>query len=487
MRTKIKLLTKYLMVVLIFMTFNFIVKAQVINAVKNVTTKTILALNNNVEATNTKIDKQTIKYLYKIEKQEKKLQRKIAKLDSIAAAQLFAQSKENYEALENKLTNKATALKANKITQYIPGLDSMVTGLQFIKDNNLATTIKNGTTTVEKSLQAYQQLQSKLEVTKQISSYLKQRKELLQSTLEKYNVTKYLKKYNKAAYYYTAQINEYKAALKDPIKAEKLILATLLKIPKFKEYFAQFSVLGQLFPMPQNGATNIANLAGLQTRAQVMQVIQTNFGGSGTGPNGGVQALQQNIQEAQQELQKLKNKVSENIGGGDADFNMPNFTPNNQKGKSFLKRLELKTDLQTNKGNGLLPNIADVAVGLGYKMDDKKIVGVQVAYKLGLGNGLENIKLTTEGFSYRTYADMKFKKNFWLTGGYELTNFSKISPLSLWRGAEGEVWSKSALLGLSKKYSISKKRKGEAKILYNFLWQQQPNAQKIIFRTGLNF
>jgi hypothetical protein len=475
-----------LAVLSIFMLFFQHCFAQKINS------KNIANITSKAESYNEKIDKQTAKYLRKIEKQEKKLQRKIAKLDSTAAAQLFAQSQQNYTALKNKLTNKAAVLNANKITQYIPGLDSITTGLQFLKDNNITNAIKDGNNTITKSLEAYQQLQSKLEITNEIANYLKQRKELLKTTLEKYNVGKYLKKYNKAAYYYTAQINEYKAALKDPVKAEKLILAALQKVPQFKEFFAQFSVLGQLFPMPQNGTANVANLAGLQTRAQVMQIIQTNFGGSGNGPNGGLQALQQNMQEAQNELQKLKQKVTDNIGKGDADFELPNAKKNSEKTKPFIKRWELKTDLQSNKGNGLLPNIADVAVGIGYKFDDKKIAGVMVSCKLGLGNGLNAIKLSTQGVSYRSYIDFKFpsiggaRGGLWLSGGYEVNNYSQDLTLNPSPRERGTL-ATSALLGLSKKYSITKKRKGEAKILYNFLWQQQPNAQKIIFRTGLNF
>jgi hypothetical protein len=489
MPKQIKILAKQILCLLtVIVICGFTMKAQdstssqlspIINTVK-ITNKNMESITSKAESYNTKIDKQTAKYLHKIERQEKKLQRKIAKLDSTAAAQLFDQSKKQFSLLKEKLAAKTNKLKNNKITQYIPSIDSMTTGLQFLKNNPALNNIKDATKKIDEGLEKYKTLQNKLELTKNISQYIKERQSMLKEVLSKYGLAKKLKKYNKAAYYYTEQINEYKAALKDPVKAEKLLLTALQKIPKFREYFAQFSTLGQLFPMPQNGTANIANLAGLQTRVQVMQVIQTNFGGSGTGPNGGLEALQQSIQKAQNELQKLKNRALEKMGGGNADFNMPNFKPNNQKAKSFLKRFELKTDLQSNKGNGILPNIADVALGLGYKIDDKKIMGLQVAYKLGLGSGLNNIKLSTEGVSYRSYADFKFKKSVWLTGGYELTNFTN-SPYF------GGSWREAALLGLSKKYAITKKRKGEAKILYNFLWQQQPNAQKIIFRTGLNF
>jgi hypothetical protein len=479
-------LCKSLLTMILIAMSSVTVLAQDSTTLQNITTKKLTAIEKTATNYNDKIDQQTAKYLRKIEKQEQRLKRKIQRLDSSAAKELFDQSTQQYTALKNKLADKQNQLATNRYTQYFAGLDSTITGLSFLKDNELLHNTKGIADKLTGSLDKYKELQNKLEVTKEITDYLKQRKQLLQQTLEKYNVGKYLKKYNKQAYYYTAQLNEYKEALKDPAKAERLILKALNKIPKFQEFFAQFSQIGQLFPAPQGGASNIANLAGLQTRAQVMNQIQTSLGGAGNGPNNILETLQQNMQEAQTQLSKIKKKVLNNTGKGDTDFDMPNFKKNNEKSKSFLKRLELKTDLQTNRGTGLLPNVADISIGLGYKLSQNKTAGFMVAYKMGLGNGLNNIKLSTEGVSYRSYVDMKFKGSFWLSGGYELTSFTNDltpNPSPKERG----TWTESALLGLSKKYSLSKKRKGEAKILYNFLWQQQPNAQKIIIRTGLNF
>jgi hypothetical protein len=484
-------LCKGLLPMILALMSSTVVMAQDSTTIQNISIKKLTAIEKTADSYNDKIDKQTAKYLRKIEKQEQRLKRKIQRLDSTAAKELFDQSTQQYTALKNKLADKQNQLATHKYTQYFAGLDSTITGLSFIKDNELLNNTKGIADKLTGSLEQYKVLQNKLEVTKEITDYLKQRKQLLQQTLEKYSVGKYLKKYNKQAYYYTAQLNEYKEALKDPAKAERLILKALNTIPKFQEFFAQFSQIGQLFPAPQAGAGGIANLAGLQTRAQVMNQIQTSLGGTGNGPNNILETLQQNMQDAQTQLSSIKEKILNNTGKGDAEFDMPNFKPNNQKSKNFLKRFELKTDVQTNKGSNILPNAADIAIGAGYKIDDKKIAGVQVAYKLGLGNGLNNIKFTTEGISYRSYVDFKFpsfggaRGGLWLSGGYELTNFTR--DLTQWREAGSEARTKSALLGLSKKYSLSKKRKGEAKLLYNFLWQQQPNAQRIIFRTGLNF
>ncbi len=55
---------------------------------------------------------------------------------------------------------------------------------------------------------------------------------------------------------------------------------------------------------------------------------------------------------------------------------MPDFKPNNQKIKSFLKRLEYTTDVQFSKTNSLLPNTANIGLGIGYKLNDKSIIGI---------------------------------------------------------------------------------------------------------------
>lgn len=367
----------------------------------------------------------------------------------------------------------------------MPGLDSTTTALKFITQN---PTLQQGKQYVDKAktaLQQYETLQQKIQSATDVKNFIKERKAQLQEAAKKYNLTKHLGKYNKQAYYYAAQLGEYKQALKDPKKAEELAIRLLNKIPQFKDFFAKFSQIGQLFPQPQGGINNIASLAGLQTRAQVMQQIQTTIGSAAGGPNAGLQSIQQNIQQAQNQLNQLRNRVQQ-AGGSSSDFDMPDFAPNTQKTKGFLKRFELKTDIQSSRGTGYLPNMADLSLGLGYKLSDNKRIGVQAAYKLGLGNGFNNIKLSTEGVGIRSYADIKFSKktNLWLTGGYERNFFSQPN-LQNYTGTG--LWNEAAVAGLSKKYNIGKKRKGEMKILYNFLWQKQIGSQQFIYRTGLNF
>ena len=53
--------------------------------------------------------------------------------------------------------------------------------------------------------------------------------------------------------------------------------------------------------------------------------------------------MQQQIQAAQTELTTLKDKINQ-LGSSSSDMETPNFIPNSQKTKSFLKSLEIGLD-----------------------------------------------------------------------------------------------------------------------------------------------
>ncbi len=102
---------------------------------------------------------------------------------------------------------------------------------------------------------------------------------------------------------------------------------------------AKYSILASIFPSSLNGL-NAPALPGLQTSAQINTLVQQTVGG-----NNGLQALQSNVQQAQSQLQLLKNKLNEK--GKGADEELPGFRPNQQKVKKvFWNRIELGTNLK---------------------------------------------------------------------------------------------------------------------------------------------
>ena len=164
---------------------------------------------------------------------------------------------------------------------------------------------------------------------------------------------------------------------------------------------------------------------------------------------------------------------------------MPDFTPNTQHTKKFLQRLEYGFNIQNTPGSYFLPVMSTIGIMAGYKWSDKIATGIGVAYQVGLGNGINNIKLSNQGISLRSYMNIRTKLNIWLTGGLEYNYMQQFETL---RSIENlDLWQKSSLIGLTKKYSIGKKE-GNIQLLYDLLANYEiPRGQSLKFRIGFNF
>ncbi len=456
---------------------------KVLTTSKVLSVKQLDAINDRAVSYNHKIDKQTVKYLRKIEKQEQRLKRKIQKLDSTAAKDLFDKSQAYYTELQNKLKDKTNKIKNARVTQYLPGLDSMTTSLQFLKDNAaLTSTFKNANTKITDALGNYKELQNKLELTKDITQFIKERKAMLQATLQKYNLGKKLKKYSQSVYYYEAQIAEYRAALKDPVKLQQKALAVLTKIPAFNEFIQKNGILASIFGS-SNSATTLPNIGaainmlGMQSRAQVQQYLTQQMGGAANA----AQVVQQSVQNAQSQVATIRSS----FGNSNGDIAQPDFKPNAMKTKSLKQRLEYGLSVNTDKTQTYaLPNNMNLGVSIGYKIRDGVTIGAGGNYKAGVGNNIRNIKLTNEALGFRTYMDIKFtKSNFWLTGGYEQNYMLRFNSIAILNTLNN--WQYSCLFGLTKKVQL--KNKGmKMQLLYDaFAKRNIPNTNTLIYRITI--
>jgi hypothetical protein len=452
--------------------------------------KYLAVVTSKAKGIEEKLDKKSQKALAQYKAQEAKLIKKLSQLDSSAAQQLLQSSKAKFQQLEDQLKNPG------KLSQYIPGLDSLGTTLNFLQANNpLLSQAKEAKEKLGEAISKVDALKLQLQKAETIKQFLKERKELLQQSLEKFGLVRELKQINKQVYYYAQQLNEYKAILKDPKKIERKALELLSKTKLWQEFFRKNSMLASLFRLPggdPNDPANMASLAGLQTRAQVNSIIQTQL--TAGGPNA-QQQLQQNVQAAQAQLNQLKNKVLQ-MGGGSlpagqagSDVEMPEgFKPNNQKTKTFLQRLEYGANIQSQKANNFFPVTSDIGLSLGYKLNDKSVIGIGASYKLGWGRGWNHIRLSSEGLGLRSYVDVKLRGSLWISGGYEQNYRTAFSDFEVLRNRSG--WQQSGLVGLSKVISLKTKlfKKTSVKLLWDFMsYQQVPRTQPVVFRVGYNF
>jgi len=432
------------------------------------------------------IDKQTEKYLAKLEKQERRLQKKLAKIDSLAAKNVFANTEQKYRDLENRIKNKSESL-LHKGSQYLPWLDSARTSLKFLETKNPVTgAITTNQAKLTGALSKVKELENQFKQAANVKDFIRQRKEYLKQQLQHYNLGNELKNYNQTAYYYSQQINEYRQALNDPDKAEKKVLELLNKVPVFQDFMRKNSMLASLFAVPgsdPNGLTQ--NLAGLQTRASVQGLIQNQLAAGG--PNAQAM-LQQNIGEAQGMLNQLKNKMSQMGTSGGSDLDMPEYKPNTQKTKPFLKRLEYGTNIQSAKSNYYFPTTTDIALSVGYKLNEKNIIGIGASYKMGWGKDFSHINLSSQGIGFRSFMDTKLKGSFYASGGFEYNYqqpFGSIEQIKYLN-----AWQQSGLIGISKIVSLKTKyfKKTKLQLLWDMLsYQQVPKTQPVKFRVGYSF
>jgi hypothetical protein len=419
------------------------------------------------------------KTLQKMQRQEEKIYAKMLQgKDSLLARASLAQMKERYGRLLNNVSNNKNV---QAVTKYIPCLDTINTSLKFLYQHK-------GGENLRKALAETQALQDKFQQAEDIKRFIRERKQQLRAQLENIGLAKQLKQFNKQAYYYSEQMKEYAEGFKDSRKAQKKAIELLSKTKLFQDFMRKNSMLASLFRLPgenPNDPVVQASMAGLQTRSQVNSLIQQQIASGG--PNG-QQQFRQNMQEAQSQINQLKNKVTQSGGGSSEEIMPEGFKLNAQKTKNFFKRLEYGTNIQTQRATSFFPVTSDIGLSIGYKLNDKSIIGVGASYKMGWGRGWNNISITGEGAGLRSFVDLKLKGSLWVSGGYEQNYKNALNDLRQLRNYN--AWQKSGLIGLSKVVSLKTKffKNTRLRLLWDFLsYKQIPRTQSVIFRVGYNF
>jgi hypothetical protein len=423
---------------------------------------------------NSRLEKASVKWLQSLQKEEMRLMKRLKKLKPELAARL--RDSIAYDALLKQPVIAASRPMSN---DYSPRLDSLTTSLQFLQQQNLIPTLAQNEK-LKALYDQYGELQARFNHTHKIESLIAERKEVLRKKLQSLGLSKEMKRFQSRVYYYKQQLDEYRQLWENPQALERKLVDIALKLPAFQNFFGNNSQLGAIFRLPGADPMTPSTIQGLQTRTQLMQQMQGTFG-TNVDPQ---QYVTAGVDQAQSQLNDLKAKL-QNLAKTGGDITMPDFTPNSQKSKSFLKRLELGFNIQSTKNNRFFPTTSDIGLSAGYKINDRSIAGVGVSYKIGFGSDMRHIRITHEGVGLRSFVDVKLKGSIWISGGGELnyrSAFSKFDELK-----DYNAWQRSGLLGVSKKYTM-KKLTGKLQLLYDFLHARQvPATQPLVFRFGYTF
>jgi len=453
---------------------------SIIPSIRQVPVKYLSQISAKADKYSSRIASKTEKTLTKLSKWELKIHGLLQKADPAAAERLFGAGRITFTSMLAKV-REGKAVAGGYKAQYDSYTDKVATGIKYLeakKDSLGAKYVQP----IADAGQKMQQLDSSVAESGAVEKMIRQRrKELADAALKALGKSKYLTKINKEAYYYTETLRNYKELFQDPKKAEETALNILNKIPAFGKFMRENGALASLFGSPAGG--NAPSLAGLQTRASVNNLIQDRIAAGG--PNARA-AISQNMQAAQAQLSALKDKIIK-AGGGGSSTELPDFKPNSQKSKTFKQRLERGINFQMGKSGTGRTAIADMGLSIGYKLNDKSVLGVGISYKAGYGS-IQKIRFTNEGIGLRSFIDYKLKKNFFISGGYEMSHVTSFTSIRSLQATE--LWQRSGLIGISKKLKIKTKLFKETKfsLLYDMLYRQHvPAAQAVVFRVGYNF
>ena len=431
-----------------------------------------------ISRVDSKLSKQTFKALQKFERLEEELRRKIVAKDSVKRTLLCSNDK--LEQLRNEFIDTSRKAVAGFNGDYNAYTDTLRCTLKFLQQQlSLPGNSRNINDKLQQASDRLRLLEGKLSKAEEIKKYLRERNDFIRQQLQRSGMMSKLKQLEKTGYYYAAYIKEYKDLLCNRKKLEQKAMSLLYATPAFKKFISENSLLAGLFKLPNAGITQAASLAGVQTRSTVQQVMQERIAAGG--PNA-AQAMRQQVQAAQAELKKVRDKI---LMYGSADAEIPGFKPNDQKTKTFLHRIEYGMNIQFGSSNNLLPATSDIAFLLGYKLNTNGSIGIGASYKIGLGTGWDNIRFSSQGIGLRSYIDWKLKGKFYLSGGYEQNynrSFSNIGQLKNYA-----AWQTSGLLGISKKMQVRGKKNLRFQVMYDFFcYRHVPITQPFVFRTGFS-
>ena len=466
-----------------------------------VNTKTFKGLKDKYDKLQKKINKKSFGAIESLEKKEQKVNSKFKSKDSLKYLNLYNEDVKNqYDQLKSSVRNKTNVLSKFPVKQYIPDIDSLQTCLTFFKSQNIASTDK--LKVINSLSDKIVGLQSELEKAHNVENFFSERVSVFKEQMSNSKLNKYKKLVNKKAFYYQAQIQEFKIFVSDKDKMKDKILSQIRTSTQFEKFWKKNSYLASLFPSSTIHEDTGQSVTGLQNRYVVQNSLKFKMGKNAnsnidnlTTNSGYSEALiSKSISEGENQLTQQKEKLSQlSIMNSDDGEIIPDFKPNSQKTKPFLKRLEYGFTIESQSARYNLPTFSDIGITLGYKMNDACRAGLGLSYKIGWGS-IQHLNLTSEGMGLRSYVEIKTPKvakgkilnGIWFSSGYEYNYMSSFKSLQELH-TNVTVWQKSFLMGLSKKYKIGRKE-ANSQLLYDFLHNSQiPRGTALKFRLGYTF
>jgi hypothetical protein len=346
-----------------------------------------------------------------------------------------------------------------------PLLDSLHVAYGFLEQAGLSSDVQLCNT----ALQSIDRAKTQLDITQEIKSQLQQRKEYWKSNLKQHpEYARIVGKMEKEAYYYTAQVNEFRKVLRNPSVLEETVMQILRKDPRWSEYM-------DALPQPRQDTEK------MQPKRLVQQMMQSQA--AAIDPD--AVSL---IQNARKKSSELLGQLSENttrFGNLDNAAQMPSFTPNPYKTETFWEHIDVGFNLEFDNKTDLLPSGGIVGLQLSFNFNQRISAGVLGNYRFGMGD-IKRIRFSHLGAGYGAFANYIIWKGLGVQMGYERNWRTDITTTE--EQHYPSEWSPAALLGVTWEYGIGKKTKGTIGVFYDFLHRKHaPTTNALLWRMGWKF
>ncbi len=427
--------------------------------------------------------------LHKLQKKEQRMLQKLSHRDTVAYRH-YIDNPLSYDSIarmagDSSVLRKA-ALRTNTLTDSLKRLQHFISGARI----PLGQTTARAPDYTER-LAAMQQ---KLNVQQQLKDALQQKGRQLESWAGTKNIAG-VKEIQKKVYYAGEQLKTWRQLADEPDAAEEKALEYLQGLSGFEKALAA--------PSPYAGMTTEEDLqkAGYQTRKMTEDMLRSKMGNQAAAWQ---QKMGGQVGQYQRQLNDKLGKVNEAVGKGKAqleeikearaavnNLKETGFRKNPQRAKPFLLRWQTQYNLQFLRASadGLRPAMAEIGASLSYKHNDWLSAGLGIALPVGLGKGWQQLKLSYEGISFRSFIEGQWGYGIALQGGYERMFVPAGRPYIRGDGSPGEpqlysAQPQTAYIGIKKAYRITKKWQGSLLIAYNFLAAEGYHRSPFLLRMG---
>jgi hypothetical protein len=433
------------------------------------------------------INKDTKKLLNRLIRLENKVKKILHKVSPDMERKLFGAGQsfeEIYKQYLSKQTGENLKGKFSKSQRYIEhvktqfGYLDSITNLYTLENNGPSLSKISKLDSLQKSINFNEYIQDEI---------LKRRKFLLSQLSGVVSVDKVLDKMNFECMSFLKEAVKNRELLFEHSRIEKEVTKYLGRMPDYFKYQNAQSSLRDIFrnsalSFPPSASSKI--IEGIPLRSTLQQNI----------PEGGdlvdlgmmqIPSLRKVVDNFNTEELNL-NTVSDLLSD---TFQLNKLKSHNEISayQSMRQRLEFGFNVQFSKSKSILPATGDMGLNIGYKISKRFTTGLGISFKIGLGSGWNNIRLSGEGFGARSFVKYSIGKKLDLYGGWESNFVSKIKKME--SILESNVpWRTSILGGISKSYIISKKLKGNIQVLFDFLYDKNRQFnQPFLIRFGYEF